>query len=63
MIHIFVFPDVLDTGRYWVRDPVLSTFYQLPPDNLKPKDNLLVLFEEVAIPDTSTIRVVRRVQH
>lgn len=43
-----------------VRDPVISTFYQLPPDNLKPTGNLLVLWEEVGSADISTIKVVRR---
>lgn len=56
--HVYI--NGFDAGRYWVRDPVISTYYQLPPDNLKPKDNLLVLWEEIAVTDVSTIRVVRR---
>jgi hypothetical protein len=38
---------------------VLSTYYQLPHDNLKLTGNLLVLLEEVGIADPSTIKVVR----
>ena len=56
--HVYV--NGFDCGRYWVRDPVLSTYYQLPPDNLKPKGNLLVLFEELGVADLSKVRVVRR---
>ena len=56
--HVFI--NGFDAGRYWVRDPVISTYYQLPPDNLKAKGNLLVLWEEIGIADTSTIRVVRK---
>ena len=58
--HLYV--NGFDAGRYWVRDPVISTYYQLPPDNLKQTGNLLVLWEEVGVKDVSTIRVVRRVQ-
>ena len=56
--HVYI--NGFDAGRYWVRDPVISTYYQLPPDNLKPTGNLLVLFEEVGAPGLSTVRVVRR---
>lgn len=56
--HIYI--NGFDAGRYWVRDPVLSTFYQLPPDNLKLTGNLLVLWEEIGVTDASTIRVVQR---
>ena len=56
--HIYV--NGFDAGRYWVRNPVISTYYQLPPDNLKPTDNLLVLWEEVGVQNISQIRVVRR---
>lgn len=56
--HLYI--NGFDAGRYWVRDPVIATYYQLPPDNLKPTGNLLVLFEEVGAPGLSTVRVVRR---
>jgi hypothetical protein len=58
--HVYL--NGFDCGRYWVRDPVLSTYYQLPPDNLRRAKNLLVLFEEVGIMPggVATIRVVRR---
>ena len=58
--HVYV--NGFDAGRYWVRNPVISTYYQLPPDNLKPTGNLLVLWEEIGVEDISKIRVVRRVQ-
>ena len=54
--HLYI--NGFDAGRYWVRDPVISTYYQLPPDNLKPTGNLLVLFEEVGAPGLSTVRVL-----
>jgi hypothetical protein len=56
--HLFV--NGFDAGRYWVRNPVISTYYQLPPDNLKSRGNLLVLWEEVGVENISKIRVVRR---
>ena len=43
-----------------MRNPVISTYYQLPPDKLKPTGNLLVLWEEIGVKDISQIRVVRR---
>ena len=55
--HIYI--NGFDAGRYWVRNPVLSTYYQLPPDNLLHKGNQLVLWEELGA-TLEHVRVVRR---
>ena len=55
--HIYI--NGFDAGRYWVRNPVLSTYYQLPPDNLLHKGNQLVLWEEMGA-TLKHVRVVRR---
>jgi len=57
--HLYI--NGFDCGRYWVRDKVLSTYYQLPPDNLKRSGNVLVLWEEIRIDDLDAIQVVRRI--
>ena len=57
--HLFI--NGFDAGRFWIRDPQLSTVYQLPPDHIKPTGNRLVLWEEMGAANISAVRVVRRV--
>lgn len=57
--HLFI--NGFDAGRFWIRDPQLSTLYQLPPDHIKPGPNTLVLWEELGVQNLTAVRVVRRV--
>ena len=56
--HLYV--NGFDCGRFWYGTKHMTErFYQLPPDYLKAKDNVLMLFDEIA-PGNSTqdMRVV-----